>query len=84
MEFVAKKGEVLVMEEGDTYLVLKTIEYEGEGYLHMIQTGEYLYDEDFKIDSSKEKYVKEVISENDEYSLEIVTDEKLIAKLSAL
>lgn len=83
MEFVAKKGEVIVMDEGDTYLVLKTIEYEGAGYLHMVQTGEYLYDENFEIDSSKEAYVKEVVTEDD-YYLEVVSDEELIKKLSAI
>ena len=84
MEFVAKKGEVIVMDESDTYLVLKTIEYEGVGYLHMIQTGEYLYDEHFEIDSSKEAYAKEVITDEEDYFLEFINDEELIKKLSAV
>ena len=81
MEFVAKKGEVILMDENDTYLVLKTIEHDGAGYLHLIKTGDHLLDMTYEADLKQEFFAKEVFTEDDNYFLEFVTDENLIETL---
>ena len=78
MEFIAKKGEVLVMNEDEIYFVLATYEYEGAGYLHLIKTGEHILDENYEVDLKSSVYAKEIVDENDNYLLDFVTDENLI------
>ena len=85
MEFVAQKGELIVMEDTENYMVLATLEYEGVGYLRLIKTGEVLFDVDYEPDLKKEVYVQEIVDDNEEdYYLEFVTDEALIEKLREL
>lgn len=81
MEFVVQKGETIIMENEETYLVLKNIEYNNEGYLHVVKTGDDLFDFDGEL--GDDKYVKELIVDED-YYLEFVTDEALIEKLREL
>ena len=81
MEFIAKKGEVIVMNDDETYLVLATYEHEGAGYLHLIKTGEHILDNNYEVDLKSTVYAKEVIDDNDNYFLQFVTDENLIKVL---
>ena len=84
MEFIAKKGEVLIMNEDETYFVLATHEYEGECYLHLIKTGEHILDVNYEVDLKSSVYAKEVVDENDNYFLDFVTDENLLKVLKTL
>ena len=83
MDFVAQKGEIIIMDDESCYLVLKNIEFNNEAYLHVIKTSDYLFDEKAEIDLKNEAYVKEVI-ENDECFYDFVTDNALIEKLRTL
>lgn len=84
MEFIAKKGEVIVMDEDETYLVLATYEYNGSPYLHLIKTGEHILDDNYNVELDKTIYAKEILTEDDNYLLEFVTDEQLIKVLKTL
>ncbi len=83
MDFVAQKGEIIIMDDESCYLVLKNIEFNNEAYLHVIKTGDYLFQEDAEISIKDEAYVKEVV-ENDECFYDFITDEALIEKLKTL
>lgn len=83
MEFVVQKGETIIMEDDETYLVLKNIEFNNEAYLHVVKTGDDFFDFDIEGELGDDKYVKELIVGDDLY-LEFVTDEALIEKLREL
>lgn len=83
MEFIAQRGEVIIMDDESCYLVLKNIEFNGEAYHRTVKTGDYLFDEDFEINKNDEVYLKEII-ENDECFYDFVTDEELIKTLKTL
>ena len=73
MESVSKIGDVVIMENGERYVVLDCVEYEDEMYLKINGV----------IDNGKKQeyvsgFVKEIISKDDNYSLEIVNNQKLI------
>ena len=83
MEFVAKKGEIILMDDGSCYMVLKTIEFENEAYLHVVKTGDSFFDGAEDIDMKDNHYIKQVI-QDDECYYGFVEDEALIEKLSNL
>ena len=83
MEFVVQKGETIIMEDDETYLVLKNIEFNGEAYLHVIKTADHIFDFDYEVNLKDDKYVKEVLIDKDLY-LQFVTDESLIEKLKQI
>ena len=83
MEFIAQRGEVIIMDDESCYLVLKNIEFNGEAYHKTIKTADYLLDEEFEIEKEAEIYLKEII-ENDECFYDFVTDEDLIKTLKTL
>lgn len=83
MEFIAQRGEIIIMEDEECYLVLKNIEFNGEAYQRTVKTGDYLLDDQFEIDKDAEVYLKEII-ENDECFYDFVTDENLIKTLKTL
>ncbi len=82
MEFVTKPGDTMVLEDGESFLVVKCLEYNGEGYLYLCggisNLGE-LFDKNVK----KTTFVKEVI-ENEELFIEEILDEKLLKELVKL
>ena len=81
MKSVAQKGEMIVMEDEENYIVLATLEYNGENYLRLIKTGEQLFDENYEVDLKNVVYVKEIIDENEDYFFEFVKDENIINNL---
>lgn len=83
MEFIVQKGETIIMEDDETYLVLKNIEFNNEAYLHVVKTGDDIFDFDVESELGDDKYVKELVVGDDLY-LEFVTDEALIEKLREL
>ena len=84
MKSIAQKGEMIVMEDQENYIVLATLEYNGENYLRLIKTGEEMFDTSYPVDAKNKIYAKEVIDENDDYYLEYVKDENLLTKLKKL
>ena len=85
MDFVAQKGEIIVMDDEQNYMVLSTLEYEGVGYLRLIKTGEKVLDFEYEVDFKNDVYATEIVDDNEEdYYLEFVTDEALIEKLREL
>ena len=80
MEFVAQKGEIIIMNDESCYLFLKTIEYNNEAYLKTIKTGDYLLDEKFESESQDEIYLKEHIEEG-ECFYDFIKDGSLINEL---
>ena len=83
MEFIAQRGEVIIMDDESCYLVLKNIEFNGEAYHRTIKTADYLLDEEFEIEKESETYLKEII-ENDECFYDFVSDDELIKTLKTL
>ncbi len=80
VEFVAKKGDVLVLENDELQLVLDTIEYEGYGYLILVKTAKHIFDDSYTVNLNAKIIAKEIV-ENDSYSLEIIHDIELIKKI---
>lgn len=83
MEFIAQRGEIIIMEDEECYLVLKNLEYNGEAYQRTVKTGDDLLDEEFEIDKDAVVYLKEVV-EGEECFYEFISDEELINALKAL
>ena len=79
MEFVSKPGDVVKLEDDRVYLVVKTLEYEGEGYLYLYEPSENP-DDFLDPDVKKTAFLKEV-NENGEYMLEEIIDKKVYNKL---
>ena len=83
MEFVAKVDDIIMLEDELNYRVLKTIELDGVGYVVLQK-----FDVDLKsilnADEQKQIVVKEIIDENDDYFLQIVTDEEILQKIEEI
>ena len=83
MEFIAQKGEIIVMDDESCYLVLKNLEFNNKAYLKTIKTGDYLLEEDFDIDKTSEVYLKETV-ENDDCFYDFIKDEAIINELKKI
>ena len=83
MDFVVQRGETLIMEDDETYLVLKNIEYNNEAYMHVIKSGDHIFDFDLEKEAGPDAYVKQVVVGEDLY-LEFVKDESLVDELRKL
>lgn len=83
MEFVAKVDDIIMLEDELNYRVLKTIELDGVGYVVLQK-----FDVDLNLmlntDEQKQIVVKEIIDENDDYFLQIVTDEEILQKIEEI
>ena len=79
MESVSKVGDIVIMQNGERYVVLDCIEYEDEMYLKV--SGVIKENEDDKYVSG---FVKEIISPDEKYKLEIVSNQKLIDTLNGI
>lgn len=81
MNFVARKGDTLNLENDEKFVVVETIEYENEAYLLLANAPEEFL-KTFEVDD-KFCFVREVVDkENQEFSIEEVTDKDLIKKLT--
>ena len=80
MDFVVKKGEVVVLDNDENYLVMETIVFENDSYLFVMKIED---DINLVFDPSlrRVKVVKEIVNENKEYLLETITDSELVKKL---
>ena len=80
MDFVVKKGEVVVLDNKENYLVMESVVFEDESYLFVMKLED---DINLVFDPSlrKVKVVKEIVNENKEYFLETITNSELIKKL---
>ena len=83
MEFIAQRGEIIIMDDEACYLVLKNIEFNGEAYQRTVKTADYLLEDQVEISQEDEIYLKEII-ENDECFYDFVTDEEIIKSLKTL
>ncbi|MBR3884869.1 MAG: hypothetical protein IKJ33_00175 [Clostridia bacterium] len=83
MEFIAQKGEIIIMEDESCYLVLKNIEHNNEAFLRTVKTGNDILDEDYEINKNEVIYFREVV-ENDECFYDFIEDEELIKVLKTL
>lgn len=83
MNFVARKGDTLNLENDKKFLVVDTISYENEAYLLLVTAPEEFL-KDLEVDESF-YFAKEIVDkENLELSIELVTDKKLIENLNSL
>ena len=80
MNYVARKGDTLTLENDKKYIVLDAFEFENEPYLLLINSPEgYIQNIDKNL---AYKFAKEIVDLNsEEYSIEIVKDKDLIIKL---
>lgn len=77
--FVAKKGEMMLLEGGEAYIVIDQIAFEGENYLLIKKVTDSLTD---YMDLKKEvSFVREVIENETDYSVETVTSKTLLKSL---
>lgn len=83
MEFVSKVNDLLLLEDDINYIVKETVELDGEGYL-VLESAEINLVDEFDGKKRKTVVVKEVVSEDDEYYLEGVTDAKLLKKIEKI
>lgn len=83
MEFIAQKGEIIIMEDESCYLVLKNIEHNNEAFLRTVKTGNDILDEDYEINKDEVIYFREVV-EKDECFYDFIEDEELIKVLKTL
>lgn len=72
MDFVVKDGDIVTLEDGKKYFVLKTTQYNGSNYCTCIILPEVLKP-DMQLDDSKVEIVKENVSQNGAY-LQIIKD----------
>ena len=74
----SKYGDIIVLENGKTYQVMGVLEYEGNGYLYIMEAPNELVDA-FDTKKLKTAYVKEVINEEtEEFSIEPIEDKALL------
>ena len=80
MEFVSKEGDILILENNQLYKVELCLTFENQNYL-IIRKLEMNIRSIFDLDDSKVRVVQEVIRDNDDLSIELVTDEELLVKI---
>lgn len=76
MDFVVKKGEIVLTEDNKSFQVVETIKFENESYLLLMKLPE---DVTGVLNMKKPEtiFVREVVAENKDYILEPVESEKL-------
>ena len=82
MEFLSKPGELIKLENGKVFLVVKNIEYKSENYLYLYQPSENP-DDFFDKSIQKTTFAKE-INDNGVAVLEEVTDKRVYNALVKL
>mgnify|MGYP003527237155 CR=1 FL=1 len=77
--FIAKKGEMMLLEGGEAHMVVEQIAFEGENYLLLKRVTDSLTD---YMDLKKEvSFVREVVENETDYSVETVTSKTLLKSL---
>lgn len=79
MKFVTKVGDILNLDNGEHFQVVKCFEYENQAYLFIMSIPEEFED---IFDNSKKTFqiVREVVTDNSAY-LEEIKDKELLKKL---
>ena len=79
MEFISKIGDIVLLENGESLVVVDCVEYQEEAYLKL---GNVL------IENNNEQYisgfVKEVIEDDGTYKISLVNDPDLIDTLEKI
>ena len=83
MNFVVKEGDIVTLEDDLNYVVKKCLEVDGEGYL-VLKKINLTTDAILQIEEAKEIVVQEIIDEDDNYFLRIVTDEKVLQNIEEI
>ena len=73
----------LLLEDDINYIVKETVELDGEGYL-VLESAEINLVDEFDGKKRKTVVVKEIVTEDEEYYLEGVTDAKLLKKIEKI
>ncbi len=83
MEFVVKVGDIVMLEDELNYRVLDCVELDGNGYV-ILKKFELTVDSVLQLDNAKEIVVQEVIDNEGDYFLQIVTDEDILKRIEKL
>jgi hypothetical protein len=83
MEFVVKVGDIVMLEDELNYRVLDCVELDGNGYV-ILKKFELTVDSVLQLDNAKEIVVQEVIDNEDDYFLQIVTDQDILKRIEKL
>ena len=83
MKFVAKVGDIILLDEGKHYLVLNCLEMEGKAYL-VVRKLKMSMESVLQLDNQEKEIVQELIDENNEYYFSFVTDEEVVAKINQI
>ncbi len=81
MEYVVNKGEIVVLENGDTYKVLNFVEKDGVGYVCL-----YKFENEespLSFNAKNVVFAREVV-DGEDYFLDKVTDDGLTNELTSL
>lgn len=80
LDFVAQKKDIILLEDGERYVVEKLVRFDEESFLVVKKISddvvEFLNPENPNIE-----VVKEIVESEDDYYLEIITDSKLKQKI---
>lgn len=79
--FVLREGDTVILENDNAYMVYKTIELNGEGYLIIGPVGVDL--KTLLGIKGKVKIVQEFVDDDENYYLEAVTDLSILEKIKA-
>ena len=79
MSFVAKKGEIVVLEDNEAYQVVARAMCEENAYLLLIKVKTNV--QDIFDESKRETQIVQEIVEDGEYFLSPVTDKNLVQKI---
>lgn len=81
MNFVSRVGDVLHLADIETvYQVAKCFEFEGENYILAVSVPEK-FEELFNDSKKTIEIFREVVEDNDEFFVESIEDDVLLAKL---
>ena len=80
LDFVAQKKDIILLEDGERYVVEKLVRFDEESFLVVKKISddvvEFLNPENPNIE-----VVKEIVESEDDYYLEIINDSKLKQKI---
>ncbi len=83
MSFIAKVGDIVILDEGKHYLVLNCLEMEGKAYL-LVRRVKMSLESVLQLDDQENEIVQELIDENNEYYFQFVKDEEVVSKINQI
>ena len=83
MKFIAKVGDIVILDEGKHYLVLNCLEMEGKAYL-VVRRMKMSLESVLQLDNQEKEIVQELIDENNEYYFQFVKDEEVVSKIKQI